>query len=421
MSKRPRSSLSVQDLGLLLAVTRQLAAPFDLHAMLEAVTDAARGVLRAERASVWLYDEATDDLFVEVARDLRALRVAVGVGLVGAAARERMPINVPDCYADPRFNPEVDRLTGFRTRCALTVPLIDHEQRLVGVIQALNKSGRAFDDTDESLAEALAAQCAIAVSRVRMTEAVVAGRLLRQELEIASQVQRSTLPQSLPEVSGYRMHAVFMPASLTGGDTYDLALVGHGLLVVLADATGHGIGPALSVTQMQAMLRMGLRLGATLESVFRHVNDQLALTLHDGHFVSAFIGMLDPATHRLRFLSGGQGPILHWRAAEGRCSAHRATSFPMGAMQIENLRPAIELLLDPGDWLVLSSDGVYECEDPAGEQFGRRRVEDVLRAGADGTPEALAALLLAAVRAHAGGSPQQDDITLVLLKRDAVH
>lgn len=409
----------MQDMESILSVTRALAAPFDLHTMLQAVTDAARGVLRAERASVWLHDATTDELYIEVARDLEQVRMPVGVGIVGAAARDRVLINVPDCYADPRFSPDIDRRTGFHTRCTLTVPLIDHEQRLVGVMQLLNKSHGSFDAADESLAEALAAQCAVALARVRMGEAVLAGELMRHELELAGQVQRRTLPQALPQVAGYSMHALFKPAAQTGGDTYDLALVEQGLLVVLADATGHGIGPALSVTQMQAMLRMALRLGATLETTFRQVNDQLSLTLDDGHFVNTFIGLLDVASHRLRFLSGGQGPILHLHAADGHSTAHRATSFPMGAMTIQALRPAMVLELEPGDWLVLLSDGIFEYENPAGEPFGRERVEQVAGAGRDSTPAALAEQLMRALSTHADGAPQQDDITLVLLKRDA--
>ena len=411
----------MQDMESILSVTRALAAPFDLHTMLQAVTDAARGVLRAERASVWLHDATTDELYIEVARDVQQVRMPMGVGFVGAAARDRVPINVPDCYADPRFNPDIDRRSGFRTRCMLTVPLIDHERRLVGVMQMLNKSRGSFDAADEALAETLAAQCAVALSRVRMSEALLAGELMHHELELAGQVQRSTLPQALPQVTGYSMHAVFKPASQTGGDTYDLTLVEQGLLVVLADASGHGIGPALSVTQMQAMLRMAFRLGATLETAFRQVNDQLSMTLHDGHFVNTFIGLLDTANHRLRFLSGGQGPILHLHAADGHCTAYRATSFPMGAMAIQALRPAVELEFEPGDWLVLLSDGIFEYDNAAGEPFGRERVEQVVGAGRDLTPAALAEQLMRAVSTHAEGAPQQDDITVVLLRRDATE
>jgi phosphoserine phosphatase len=250
-----------------------------------------------------------------------------------------------------------------------------------------------------------------------MTEALIEGEKMRQELELARVVQMSTLPAQLPALAGYDMHATFLPASLTGGDTYDLALIEQGLLVVLGDATGHGIAPALSVTQMHAMLRMAFRLGADLETAFRQVNDQLAQTLPSGRFVTAFIGLLDAAAHRLRFVSGGQGPILHFRAARGECVPYKATSFPMGAMPLSSLRPAVEVDLAPGDILVLLTDGIYEYEDPDGSQFGVQRVEQALRAHHHESTAALASHLLQAVQAFARGAPQDDDVTMVLVKR----
>ncbi len=252
-----------------------------------------------------------------------------------------------------------------------------------------------------------------------MTEALMEGERLRQELELARAVQLSTLPSAMPRVPGYDMHGTFLPASLTGGDTYDFALTEQGLLVVLGDATGHGIAPALSVTQMHAMLRIALRLGADLETAFRHVNDQLAATLGDGRFVTAFIGLLDADTHRLRFLSGGQGPILHFHAAAGRCTTHKATSFPMGAMRLTNARPPVVLEFAPGDILALLTDGVFEFENADGAQFGQVRVEEILQTYPHESAFALSARLMDSVRAFARGTPQQDDITLVLLKRDA--
>jgi len=287
------------------------------------------------------------------------------------------------------------------------------------VMQVLNKDGGVFAAGDEPLAEALAAQCAVALARVRMTAALIEAEKVRQELELARGVQMSTLPTSMPEVPGYDMHATFLPASLTGGDTYDVARVDQGLLLVIGDATGHGIAPALSVTQMHAMLRMALRMGADLETAFRRVNDQLAATLPDGRFVTAFIGLLDVTTHHLRFLSGGQGPLLHYRAAQGDCTAYKATSFPMGAMPIVALRPAVEVALAPGDIFVLLTDGIFEYEDPDGAQFGVARVERVIDQHHRLPAAELSAQLLAAVRAFAREAPQDDDITAVLVKREA--
>lgn len=413
----PPRSLASKDLETILAVTRALAAPFDLTSMLTAVVDAAKQVLDAERGSVWLHDPATDELVLEVATGLAPVRVKSGAGIVGAAARTRSIINVPDCYADPRFDPALDRATGYRTRSMLTLPLVDHDDALVGVMQVLNKAGGPFDEGDELLATALAAQCAVALKRARMTEAVIEGERMRRSLDAAREVQMSTLPARMPEVPGYDVAGFFRPAELTGGDTYDVALEDGKLLVVLGDATGHGIAPALSVTQMHAMLRMAFRLGVDLESAFVQLNDRLAETLADDRFITAFIGLLDPATHRMRFLSAGQAPIFHWRAAAGHADLHTPTSFPLGAMKLPAPRRAVAIGFAPGDALLLLSDGFYEQANAAGEGWGEARLAALLAEHADEPMDALLRLVVDDVRAFAGGAPQEDDMTAVLLAR----
>jgi phosphoserine phosphatase len=414
-----RSRLSTQDLETLLGVTNALAAPFDLMTMLGAVVDAAKQVLKADRGSVWLHEPSTDELVLLIATGIAPVRVRSGAGLVGACARERQVINVPDCYADARFDPAVDRATGYRTRCMLTLPLVDHHDRLVGVMQVLNKAGGVFDAADEQLATALAAQCAVALQRVRMTEQLIEGEKMRQALEMARIVQMSTLPSAMPSVDGYEVACTFRPAELTGGDTYDVALIEPGLLIVLGDATGHGIAPALTVTQMQAMLRMAFRLGADLDRAYVQVNNRLAETLADDRFVTAFIGLLDPRTHELRFHSGGQGPIFLFRAADGAFERHKPTSFPLGAMPLAAARAAVTLALAPGDLLVLLSDGFYEQLDASGHEFGEHRVEALVRQHHGDGAEAVRDSILAAVVAHAGATPQADDMTAVILRRAA--
>ncbi|TFY99645.1 PP2C family protein-serine/threonine phosphatase [Ramlibacter rhizophilus] len=413
------SRLSSEQLEQLLRVTRRLAAPFELLDMLGEVTLAACGVLQAERASVWLLDPASGDLVLETAQGLAHARVPMGVGLIGACARERRAINVPDCYADPRFDPTLDRASGFRTRCSLTLPLSDAKGDLVGVMQVLNQHGGAFEAADLDLAEALAAQCAVALARARAVAALVEAERVRQELAAARIVQTSALPRMLPELPGYSLHASFRPAAETGGDTYDLARVDGKLLVLLADATGHGIAPALSVTQMQAMLRMALGLGVSLERSFVQVNNRLAETLPEAHFVTAFVGLLDPAEHRLRFISGGQGPILHYRAAAEAFDLHRPNCFPMGADLLDEPVAVVELSFGPGDWLLLLSDGVYEWANEEGELFGRERVMQAVRAHARAPLPAFALQLLEDLQAFSPGREQEDDVTLVLVRRDA--
>ena len=415
MSER---SLSLLALSRILDVTRQLAAPFDLDTMLSQVVEAAKSVLDAEGASVWLADNETQELVMRVGSGIDAVRVPIGRGIVGECARSRALVNVPDAYADPRFNSEFDKRSGYRTRCLLTLPLVGHDDSLVGVLQIVNTRAGSFDEGAERIAMALAAQCAVALQRVAMTERLVAGERLHREIAVAREVQMSTLPNAIPQVAGYDMYGCFQPADETGGDTYDLVQLDDGRVwVLMGDATGHGIGPAISVTQMQAMLRVALRLGATLDDAYLHINNQLVATLPEDRFVTAFLGMLDPLAHEVRYHAGGQGPLLHFKAASEESAWYPPTLFPMGAMPLPAARESSSIRLEPGDVLALLSDGVYEFMDSANTQFGEARVAELIRQNHHLPMPELGRLLLTELHRHGAGAAQADDVTIVLLRR----
>lgn len=400
----------------ILDVTRKLAAPFDLQTMLAEVVQAAKRVLDADGASLWLYEKDRHELVMRVATGMEPVRMPADRGLAGECVRTRAPINVPDCYADARFNPAIDRLTGRRTRCMLTLPLVGHDDALVGVLQVLNKRAGSFDAHDEQVASALAAQCAVALQRTQLIEALVSGERLKQEISVAREIQMSTLPRAMPTLAGYEVAGSFHPADETGGDTFDVApLPDDRLFLMMGDATGHGIGPALSVTQMQAMLRLALRLGTGLDAAYRHVNNQLESDLPPERFVTGFIGMLDARAHTLEFHAPGQGPILHFRAASGTVDRGLPTTFPLGAFPVEQAKPARTLALGPGDVVALISDGIYEWPAVDGSEFGVERVEDLL-CEHHGLPVARLASLIHE-HAAAFGAAQADDVTILLLRR----
>ena len=419
MNTSPKpSDLHTEKLTRILEITRSLAQPTDLETMIWQVVDAARELLGAEGGTVWQYMASSHELEMRVARGLPAIRIPADRGIVGECVRTVAFINVPDCYADPRFDRSMDSRTGLRTRCMLTLPLVGYDELLVGVLQVFNRHEGVFDADDEAMATALATQCAVAWQRVQMTERLVSAETLREEIAVAREIQLGTLPKVPPEIVGYDLAGLFRPTDDTGGDTYDFVPTADGaLMVLMGDATGHGIGPALSATQVRAMLRFAQRLGAGLDDTFRHINNQLVVDLPEDRFVTAFLGRLDPVSHVLRYHSGGQGPLLHLHAADMVCDTHPPTTFPLGAMALASMRPPTEIDLAPGDVFALISDGVFEYHDAEGRQFGEQAVVDVLRRHHDGPMSELMLHLLEALASFGKGAPQLDDITAVLVRR----
>ena len=409
--------LSQDALARILDVTQKLAQPYDLLHMLTEVVEAGESVLAADKAALWLYDAARDDLIMKIPSFKPAPRMAAGEGLVGECLSKREIINVPNAYADPRFSRAVDKVTGYKTQSVLNVPLLGLEKEPVGVLQLLNKNVGVFDEGDELLASTLAAQCAVAVQRMQLTEALILKEKLDEEVALAREIQMSTLPTEMPGVAGYDLQGHFVPTGHAGGDLFDLVVLKEQLFILMGDATGHGFGPALSATQMQAMLRVAFRCGANLDEAYRHVNNQLAEDLPDDRFITAFMGFLDPARHEVRFHSGGQGPILHFRAADESCEWHRPTTFPVGIIDLREVGDAQILKMAPGDVLVLLSDGVYEYESKQGVQFGEERVARLLKYHHRLPMLELSKQILNATYEHGEGVSQQDDITLVLLRR----
>ena len=409
--------LSQDSLAKILDVTQKLAEPFDLVHMLTEVVQAGESVLASDKGALWLFERDSNELVMRVPHFMPQPRIAAGEGLVGECLAGQQIINVGDAYSDPRFRGAVDRATDYKTRSILNVPLLGREKQPVGVLQLLNKHSGVFDANDERVAAILAAQCAVAVQRTQLTEALLLKERLDEEVSLAREIQMSTLPTEMPGVPGYDLHGYFLPTDHTGGDMFDLVMLEDRLFMLLGDATGHGFGPALSATQMQAMLRVAFRCGASLEEAYKHVNNQLAEDLPDDRFITAFMGFLDPATHIVRFHSGGQGPILHFKAAEEHCEWHKPTNFPVGILEMEDAGDAALITMEPGDVLALLSDGIFEYESRQGMQFGEKRVGQLFEYHHRLPMTELCKQLLTATFEHGEGVPQDDDITIVLVRR----
>lgn len=406
----------IQQLRTVLDVARYMAVTNDLDVLLGAIVEATCDVLACERATIFLYDSRTDELYSRVAKGMDAFRFPADRGIAGAVAKERICVIVPDAYADPRFNPEVDRKSGFRTRNLLTVPLENLQGELIGVLQALNKTGGCFASDDEELARVLSAQAGVALDRARLIEEYAEKQRMQRDLQLARSIQQAYLPKRNPDVPGYDVAGWNQSADETGGDCYDFIPVADGKLAVLmADATGHGIGAALIIAQARSLVRAMLTITDDLARIGPAVNSLLCQDLASGDFVTAFVGILDPQRHVIEYISAGQGPVLTVSAAG--VANHLPNALPFGVMPEVAHNQPVRFEFAPGAMLALLTDGFFETADARGDLFGEARIGELLQRSGGATLEQTITRLHDATRAFAGEQPQMDDLTAVLIRR----
>lgn len=159
-----------RDLAALLDLSKALSREPNLDKLLQLITAKVTEVIGADRSTLFLYDEASRELWSKIAEKLgsREIRIPLGVGIAGAVAETRIGESIADPYADPRFNPGFDKRNGYRTHSILCTPMIGSNDNLLGVVQVLNKlGGDVFDHRDEALLEAFAAHAAVALERAR--------------------------------------------------------------------------------------------------------------------------------------------------------------------------------------------------------------------------------------------------------------
>ena len=241
---------------------------------------------------------------------------------------------------------------------------------------------------------------------------------LARDLEIAREIQRGLLPKTTPAIPGYQIAGWNEAADETGGDYFDWLQLSDGRFVVsIADATGHGIGSALMVTACRAYCRAATSIDVATEQAVARVNDLIALDMTQGRFVTLALCTLDPQKHALHLYSAGHGPVLFYHASRASVLAFDADGLPLGLFSPMIASEARILSLEPGDILLLVTDGFFEWENPEGEQFGVTRLRQFIEAHHGLEPSEFIRILHQDVLAFARGTVQADDLTAVIIKR----
>ncbi|MEM0915516.1 MAG: PP2C family protein-serine/threonine phosphatase [Planctomycetota bacterium] len=244
------------------------------------------------------------------------------------------------------------------------------------------------------------------------------------EIRAASDVQQHLLPSQPPTLPGWQVAGWSRPAEQNGGDYWDwLALRSGKVAVSIADVAGHGLGPALVTAVCRSYARGSLRDWPNLADAVRRVAQLLVEDMPEGRFVTYAVTLITPAPNpaapaRLPLLSAGHGPSLLVHAQDGRVDQLNADDLPLGVTADMEFTHVRELTLEPGDTLVLLTDGFFEWQNPDGEQWGIDRLVESAARHRDAAPDAMIAAILADAEAFVDRAPQEDDLTMVVIQRE---
>ncbi|MBL8963306.1 MAG: PP2C family protein-serine/threonine phosphatase [Phycisphaeraceae bacterium] len=240
---------------------------------------------------------------------------------------------------------------------------------------------------------------------------------IAHELDIARDIQRNLLPSEPPEMPGFDIAGMARPATQAGGDYYDWQPLPNGTLVVaIADVTGHGIGPALVMAVCRAYARATAPSAISAASFLERMNALIAKDVSGGRFITMAVVVLGPGGDA-EMISAGHGPTFLYRASTGKVEQFGGSGLPLGIVEDERYGPTSHLQLDPGDTLVLLTDGFMERACADGSIFGTNRLISLVERHAALSAKQIIDAIDQAVTAFAAGTPQSDDMTAVVLKR----
>jgi sigma-B regulation protein RsbU (phosphoserine phosphatase) len=403
-------------------ITHALESTDSLDILLEYIMKKSQIVMQAEAASLMLVIEETNELEFKVAlgpkgTEVKPFRLPIGKGISGWVAQSLEVVLIPDAYSDPRFDPSFDKRSGFKTRSMLCVPMI-HKAKIVGVMTLLNKmDGTPFNHSDQILFTIFASQAALSIENARLLYAAIEKERLDKELQVAAEIQKLLIPQSLSESYYMEIAAEYIPCKEVGGDFYDIIRPDNNRYIfVVADVSGKGIPGALVVSNMQATLRAFLQYSDDLLSIVTRLNESITRQTTADRYITFFIGLYDHQKSSLTYINAGHNPPLLVNQSGDMLELKTGGIF-IGFMPWEYESETVPF--NNGDRLVMYTDGLVEAMNREEVEFEMSGLKMAISDNLSATCRELKEEILSRVNAHTGDIPLADDFTLLITRRIA--
>ena len=402
-----------------LRIGTKLSSMLNLDELLRTIIESLRQVVDYAAAGIFLINRETNQIEADFllgyeSSDRQQLQrkfkegIPIGEGIVGWVIQHSEPVVVPDVLQDNRYI-----LARDATRSEIAVPIIAGRE-IIGCLNLESNELGGFTEKDIEPLQTFASLVSVALERARFHRESIAKKRLEEELSIARRIQLSFLPTTMPQFEPYDLGGLNFPTLEVGGDYYDfIPITETDLGVAVGDVAGKGVGAAILMASFRASLRLESRSNYAISIILQKVNRFLCESNPPEQFVTAFYGVIDRRNHILTYSNAGHNPPFLVR--NGQIVPLDTGGLLLGSFSHAEYEEA-RVDLYPGDIMVFYTDGVTEAQNEQGEEFGVRRLLDLVRTYRDLGAMDMVRRICREVQRFESDAFTQDDLTISIVK-----
>jgi len=399
---------------LVLSVAKKFNSTFSLEKLLDTILDAIKAIVPYDAAGIFLVNENTQEIESAVIRGydeqvMDQLKLNVGTGLIGHVAKIAKPMIVKDVNFDEHYV-----MVRESTRSEITLPICDGTM-VAGVLTLESDQLGAYHEGQLDILNALCGEAAIAIKNAMLNDQAMRTKELQKELAIAGKIQQAILPQKLPNIERLDMTGRSIPCYSVGGDFYDvLRLNDHQIGVCIGDVSGKGVPGAIMMALLYAGYRGFVREFQTSSETVSALNNLICSNTAENTYATFFYAIVDFEALIMYYTNAGHCPPILFKRNGDFIKLNRG-GIVLGFLKNQEYEQMTQLI-DPGDILVLFTDGVTETFNDRDEMFGEDRIRKIIEANQDRPAKEIEDEIIEAVSQFSFGAEEQDDLTIVVIK-----
>ena len=400
----------------LIEAVRKVSSSLDLDEVLDTIFNSIKELIDYSAAVIYVIDARSGEVHELKTRGYLPQSIsedflATGSGIIGWVIRNRTGEIVNDVKRDARYVK-----VRAETRSEIAAPIIRADGRVIGVINLEADLINGYNERDLELLTMFASLAASAIDHTLLYRQVMRQRRVQSELELARKVVEGLMPKAFPLIEGFDIYGTTIPFREVGGDYLDfIDSISDRLVVLVADVSGKGLAAALIMVAFRAYFHATVINELAMRVVMSRVNRLVHDSTDGERFITCFYGLIDPEHKRLLYISAGHNPPLLLRS-DGTSELLTQGGLPLGLFETSRYSESV-VEFHSGDILVLYTDGVVEARNTGDEEFGLKRLEEVVRGSSDRRAHEIVKAITTAVDLHSleVGGPE-DDLTISIVK-----